>query len=118
MEAIKSKRDCYLVEMRNHAASDHHPNHNYEVMSDDIIRFADQQRLEKFTLLGHSMGARAAMSVMQRFPDRTNGTISVDAAPVNESGNNAFGSFAEQVVSVNFIISNSLYFQLKFMCDL
>lgn len=41
MEAIKRKRDCYLVEMRNHAASDHHSNHNYEVMSDDIIRFAD-----------------------------------------------------------------------------
>ena len=41
MEQIKSKRDCYLVEMRNHAQSDHHPTHNYEVMSDDIIRFAD-----------------------------------------------------------------------------
>ena len=64
MEAIKSKRDCYLVEMRNHATSDHHRTHNYEVMSDDIIRFADQQRLDKFTLLGHSMGARAAMTVM------------------------------------------------------
>lgn len=38
---ILSRRDCYLMEMRNHATSDHHNEHNYQVMSEDIIRFAD-----------------------------------------------------------------------------
>ena len=80
--------------MRNHATSDHHREHNYKVMSDDIIRFADNKGFNKFTILGHSMGARVAMTVAARYPDRIDGSISVDAAPVNESGNDAFGSFA------------------------
>lgn len=90
---ISDLRKCFLVEMRNHAASDHHGEHNYEVLSDDIIRFADQQGLDKFTVLGHSMGGRTAMTVACRYPDRVDGVISVDAAPVNESGNHSFGSF-------------------------
>ena len=98
---IQKKRDCFLIEMRNHATSDHHPTHNYEVMSDDIIRFADSMKIEKFTVLGHSMGARTAMTIATRYPDRIDGAVSVDAAPVNESGNDAFGSFAQKVVRFN-----------------
>ena len=41
-EPISSLRDCYLVEMRNHANSNHHAEMDYDVLSDDIIRFADQ----------------------------------------------------------------------------
>ena len=84
--------------MRNHATSDHHPAHNNQVLSDDIIRFADQQKIDKFTVLGHSMGARTAMTVACRYPDRVDGMISIDAAPVNEAGNEAFGSFAKTVI--------------------
>ena len=40
--SIKNHRQCWLVEMRNHASSDHHAEHNYKLMSEDIIRFADQ----------------------------------------------------------------------------
>ena len=81
--------------MRNHATSDHHREHNYTVLSDDIIRFADQQGIDKFTAMGHSMGARTAMTLACRFPERVEGVISVDAAPVNETSRYAFGSFAE-----------------------
>ena len=42
LEGISCHRKCYLVEQRNHATSDHHAEHNYQVLSDDIIRFADQ----------------------------------------------------------------------------
>lgn len=55
--------------------------------------------MDKFTVLGHSMGARTAMTIATRYPDRIDGAVSVDAAPVNESGNDAFGSFAQKVVS-------------------
>lgn len=98
LEGISNYRQCYLVEMRNHSTSDHHSEHNYEVMSDDIIRFADQQNLDKFTVMGHSMGARTAMTTACRFPDRIDGVISVDAAPKNEQDLHAFGSFAEKVI--------------------
>mmetsp|Transcript_4757 Transcript_4757/g.8142 ORF Transcript_4757/g.8142 Transcript_4757/m.8142 type:complete len:116 (+) Transcript_4757:43-390(+) len=40
-EKVASRRDSYLVEMRNHPTSDHHDDFNYDVLSEDIIRFAD-----------------------------------------------------------------------------
>ena len=80
---ILGKRDCYLVELRNHANSDHHADMNYEVLSDDIIRFADKHGLQKFTICGHSLGGRTAMTVACRYPDRVDGVISIDSAPVN-----------------------------------
>lgn len=73
------------MEQRNHALSDHHKEMNYNVLSEDIIRFADKRGLNKFTLLGHSMGGRTAMTTACRFPDRVDGVISIDTAPVNES---------------------------------
>ena len=39
------------------------------------------------------------MTTACKFPDRVDGVISVDSAPVNESGPNAFGSFTYGVVS-------------------
>lgn len=92
-DIIKQKRDCYLVELRNHAASNHHSEMNYDVLSDDIIRFADYMGLETFTLLGHSLGGRAAMTTACRFEDRVDGVISVDSAPIDESKNQQFGQF-------------------------
>ena len=87
-EAIAGKRDCYLVELRNHANSDHHEDMNYDVLSDDIIRFADEMGLKEFTLLGHSLGGRTAMTTACRFPDRVDGVISIDIAPRNDTTSN------------------------------
>lgn len=78
------KRDCYLLELRNHANSDFHEETSYEALSDDVIRFADELGLKEFSLLGHSMGGRAAMTTACRYPDRVDGVISIDTAPVNE----------------------------------
>lgn len=80
---IRNRRDCYLVEMRNHANSDHHVQHNYNVLAEDVIRFADNHNLNKVTLLGHGMGARTAMTAICKYPDRVDGAISIDTAPVN-----------------------------------
>ena len=82
---ISNYRRSYCLSMRNHAMADHHSEHNYNVMSDDVIRFADQQGLDKFTVMGHSMGGRTAMTLACRYPDRVDGFISLDAAPVDES---------------------------------
>lgn len=57
---------------------------NYIVMSDDIIRFADKMKLEKFTIMGHSLGGRTAMTTACRFPERVDGVISIDSAPKDE----------------------------------
>lgn len=87
-----------MVELRNHMSSNHHDQMNYNVISDDIIRFADKHHLEKFSVLGHSLGGRTAMTVACRFPERVDACISVDAAPINESSNKSFGEFTYSVI--------------------
>jgi esterase len=89
--------------MRNHMSSNHHDDMNYNVMSEDVIRFADKHQIDKFTVLGHSLGGKTAMTVACRFPDRVDGCISVDAAPVDESKNPEFRTFTWSVVSLTFI---------------
>lgn len=78
---------------------------NYDVISDDIIRFADQQKIDKFTILGHSLGGRTAMTTACKYQDRVEGVISVDSAPIDESGQNAFGSFTFGVIKFMFQLS-------------
>ena len=39
-------------------------------MADDVVRFADSKKIEKFELLGHNMGAKTAMTLACLYPDR------------------------------------------------
>lgn len=67
--------------MRNHGDSDHSDSMTYKEMAEDVIRYADKQKLERFTLLGHSMGAKTAMTISGLYPNRLDGIIVVDAPP-------------------------------------
>lgn len=81
--AISNQRTCYLIEQRNHIESDHHPEHTYELLAEDALRFMDQNAIEKATMLGHSMGARVSQRFATLYPERTDGVIAVDSAPVD-----------------------------------
>ncbi len=54
--SINSKRRSIFFDLRNHGDSDHHNSHTYREMADDVIRALDRLKIDKFTLLGHSMG--------------------------------------------------------------
>ena len=54
----------------------------YEEMAYDVKVFADQRDLERFTLVGHNIGAKTAMMAATLYPDRINGFISLDTAPM------------------------------------
>ena len=94
------------MDCRNHGDSSHHDIINYPVMADDIIRLADQLNIDKFTLLGHSMGGKIAMTTACKHPDRIDGIISVDAAPYDYNPNIKYTSFIlnviEKVQHINF----------------
>ena len=49
-------------------------------------------------MLGHSLGGRTSMTTACRYPDRIDGVISVDSAPVNESTKNVFITFTYIVI--------------------
>ncbi|KAJ6164017.1 Alpha/beta hydrolase fold-1 [Penicillium chermesinum] len=76
---------AFTLDLRNHGHSFHAPEHNYDVMAEDVQEFLEQQKLDKCVLIGHSMGAKAAMTVALRSPERVSALIPVDNAPVNAS---------------------------------
>lgn len=92
-DAIRNRRNSILLDLRNHGESDHHPSMTYGEMADDVIRHLDKLKVDKFTLVGHSMGAKTAMHVATKVKDRVDGLIIVDAAPKDHRDNvNIYGN--------------------------
>ena len=90
---IRNRRNSILVDLRNHGESDHHSSMTYNEMADDVIKHLDKLKVEKFTLVGHSMGAKTAMHIATKLKDRVDGLIIVDAAPKDHRDNvNIYGN--------------------------
>jgi len=73
------------MDLRNHGEADHHESMTYKEMAEDVLRVADQRDIEKFSLLGHNMGAKVAMTLSCLHPDRVSCLISMDTAPLSFS---------------------------------
>ncbi|KAK4203672.1 Alpha/Beta hydrolase protein [Triangularia verruculosa] len=76
-------RSVYAIDLRNHGDSPHDPHHNYTAMAADVTDFIKQHDLKDPCLIGHSMGAKAAMTLSLDHPDLVSSVISVDNAPVD-----------------------------------
>ena len=74
------------MDLRNHGESDHHSSMTYKEMAEDVLRFADGKGLEKFSILGHNLGAKTAMTMACLYPDRVKSLISIDTAPTSFLG--------------------------------
>ncbi|KAI5820016.1 abhydrolase domain-containing protein [Pyronema omphalodes] len=83
----------FALDLRNHGESPHIDRHDYEAMSADVEQFLEQNRLENSILMGHSMGAKAAMALSLRRPDLISKLISVDNAPVDAILHSSFGHY-------------------------
>jgi esterase len=97
-DSIRNKRNSVLIDLRNHGESDHHESMTYKEMADDVIRHLDKLKVEKFTLLGHSMGAKTAMHVAMKLKDRIDGLIIVDAAPKCHRDNSNIYSSTQAII--------------------
>ncbi|MBI9066391.1 MAG: alpha/beta fold hydrolase [Salinivirgaceae bacterium] len=71
----------YILDLRNHGDSPHLPDHNYQVMTDDLLEFMNNQNIYSAILLGHSMGGKVAMSFTALHPERVKKLIVVDISP-------------------------------------
>ena len=67
-------------------------------MAEDVIRYADQNNLDKFTLLGHSMGGKTAMVLSAMHPKRIDGLIIVDAPPKTDKTNTGYSAKTVELV--------------------
>ncbi|HAZ02291.1 MAG TPA: alpha/beta hydrolase [Marinilabiliales bacterium] len=79
----------YLVDLRNHGASPHLPEHSYPAMVDDLVEFMNDQHLYQAILVGHSMGGKVAMSFAGLYPEKVKNLVVVDISPRTYSETNS-----------------------------
>lgn len=79
--------DVYLVDVRGRGLSETGDDLDYslDTYADDIAGLADALRFEKFTVVGHSMGARIALNIAARHADRIDQIVMIDP-PVSGPG--------------------------------
>jgi esterase len=82
-EKLAASFHVYVLDMRNHGSSPHHPIMDYPSMADDLLQFMDAQGITTTSLLGHSMGGKVAMWFALNHPERMDKLIVVDIAPVS-----------------------------------
>jgi len=89
------KRDVFCLDLRNHGDAGHHPQHDYTAMADDVVAFIEKEALENPTLIGHSMGAKVAMTVALQSPEIIQNIVSVDNAPIDAALQSNFGKYVQ-----------------------
>lgn len=78
---LSSQYKVYAIDARNHGQSPHSEEMGYEIMADDLIELADDLGIQKFILIGHSMGGKTAMTAAIKYPERISKLVVVDIAP-------------------------------------
>lgn len=71
----------YTVDLRNHGQSPHDDAFDYKAMVNDLETFFDDHQINNATLIGHSMGGKAAMNFAIAHPEKIEKLIVVDIAP-------------------------------------
>lgn len=79
---LGTDRRVIVVDLRNHGASPHAGSMDLSAMAGDVWRLLDDRDIPEATILGHSLGARVAMTAALERPDRVAGLVAVDMAPV------------------------------------
>ena len=67
-----------LVDQRNHGHSPWSEDFTYEYLADDLEELIIYLGIDKFTLIGHSMGGKTAMYYAQKYPTRLEKMVVVD----------------------------------------
>jgi len=82
-ERLLPGRRVLALDQRGHGDSDPAPDDDYRVatMADDVAAFAGSLQLDRFALLGHSMGGRIAIQYAAAHAGRLERLIIVDIGP-------------------------------------
>lgn len=71
-----------LIDVRNHGRSPQSEIMTYPDMVADVFELADHLNVEKFSIVGHSMGGKIAMGCALTSPERIKSLVVADIAPV------------------------------------
>lgn len=96
----KLNKDVYLVDMRNHGTSPHIKPHNYEAMSEDIVKFIEDNQLHEPILIGHSMGAKVGMECVLKNKDVASMLVCLDNAPICSVPNGKYTQYISKLQEI------------------
>lgn len=71
----------HLIDMPNHGKSPRMEPFNYDAMARAVKSTCDQIQSDRYYLLGHSMGGKAAMRFAQLYPEELMALVVVDIGP-------------------------------------
>tara|TARA_B100000900_G_C20570844_1_gene713149 strand:- start:458 stop:1228 length:771 start_codon:yes stop_codon:yes gene_type:complete len=73
--------ETHIIDLRNHGRSFHANQHNYELMSEDLLSYLNAYNLDEVYLIGHSMGGKVVMTFACMYPQSVEKLVVVDIAP-------------------------------------
>jgi len=73
----------HLIDQRNHGRSFHSEDFDYDLMTEDLLRYMDFNKIETADLIGHSMGGKTAMSFAVNHHQRVRSLVVADIGPKN-----------------------------------
>ena len=82
---LSSNFKVVVVDQRNHGRSPHSPDHTYKLMVDDLDELLNDLKVDKATIIGHSMGGKAAMLFTALYQSRVNSLVVADILPTGYS---------------------------------
>ena len=78
--AFQLSQTVVQIDLRNHGHSAHDEEMNYFVMANDVLETLDYLNIQKFSVVGHSMGGKVAMQIALS-TDRVEQLAVLDIAP-------------------------------------
>ena len=96
-KALADRHRVTLVDMPNHGRSAWTERLDYVEMADAVAGLLD----EPATLVGHSMGGKAAMLAALRHPERVERLCVVDVSPVAYRGSDEFRGFIDAMLGMD-----------------
>lgn len=80
-DVLGEKYRFLALDQRGHDGSARTSTYTFELMSEDLLHFANAMNLERFTLIGHSMGGTVSYIFSETFPSRIERLIVEDTPP-------------------------------------
>lgn len=80
--ALQERYQTIQIDLRNHGLSGQSAQHDYVHMAQDVIETLNDIGIDQFSVIGHSMGGKVAMKLTELAPQRLQGLIILDMAPV------------------------------------
>lgn len=80
-DALGERYHVFALDQRGHGESARTDIYSFERMRDDLKAFADALNLDRFTLIGHSMGGTVSILFAEKWPERLERLVLEDTPP-------------------------------------